>query len=271
MDKTFDDIRRIDENGNEYWTARELQEVLQYSEWRNFVKVLNQSKISCKVSLQSIEDHFVEVTKMVEIGSGAKRKQADYKLSRYACYLIVMNADPRKEIVALGQTYFAVKTRQQELQEIYHLLSEDERRLYLRGDIRHKNILLAEAAHRAGIDLRIEYAIFQNAGYKGLYGGLTAEDIAVRKGLKDGDEILDYMGSAELGANLFRITQTEDILRKNNVADKDEATATHYKVGKAVRKTIEELGGTMPEDLPTPDKGIAQLLDETLKPELPKK
>ena len=148
--KLFDDLRHFDENGDEFWFARELQEALQYKEWRNFQKVISTAQVACKISQQEVGYHFVEVNKMVEIGSGAKRKQIDYKLSRYACYLIVMNGDPRKEVIAWGQTYFAVKTRQQELAELYEQLSEDEKRLFIRGDIKQKNMLLAEAAHKAG-------------------------------------------------------------------------------------------------------------------------
>lgn len=263
--KLFDDLKHVDEDGNEYWLARELQVALQYKEWRNFNKVIDTAKIACKISQQIVTEHFVEVNKMFIIGNGAKRKQVDYRLTRYACYLIVMNGDPRKEVISWGQTYFAVKTRQQELSELYDRLSEDEKRLFIRGDIKQKNMLLAEAAHRAGIITSHEYAAFQNAGYKGLYGGLTADDIAKNKGLNNGEEILDYMGSEELAANLFRITQTEAKMRRENTATPDEANAAHYQVGKAVRQTIEDLGGTMPEDLPAPDKSIKELENATKK------
>ncbi|MFI3167498.1 MAG: DNA damage-inducible protein D [Bacillota bacterium] len=256
---TFDDIRKIAEDGNEYWEARELQVALGYAQWRRFNDVIERAKVSCKISQQDVEYHFAEVGKMVDIGSGAKRKQVDYHLTRYACYLVVMNGDPRKEVIALGQTYFAVKTRQQELQEIYELLTEDERRLFLRGDIKQKNMLLAEAARNAGIKTSFEYAEFQNSGYKGLYGGMTALDIAISKGVASEEDILDYMGSVELGANLFRITQTESLMKKNGVDNKEDANATHYRVGSAVRKTIEEIGGTMPEDLPPAEKSIKEL------------
>ena len=262
--KLFDDLRHIDENGNEYWFARELQAALQYKEWRNFQKVISTAQIACKISQQDIDDHFVEVNKMVEIGSGAKRSQIDYKLTRYACYLIVMNGDPRKEVIAWGQTYFAVKTRQQELAELYEQLSEDEKRLFIRGDIKQKNMLLAQAAKKAGIITSLEYAVFQDAGYRGLYGGMTAQDIAENKGLKNGEEILDFMGSEELAANLFRITQTEAKMRREGT-DTQKANAAHYQVGKAVRETIKSLGGTMPEELPTPDKSIKELESETRK------
>ena len=261
----FDDLRPIDDNGNEYWFARELQAALQYKEWRNFQKVISTAQIACKISQQDIDDHFVEVNKMVEIGSGAKRSQIDYKLTRYACYLIVMNGDPRKEVIAWGQTYFAVKTRQQELAELYEQLSEDEKRLFIRGDIKQKNMLLAQAAKKAGIITSLEYVVFQDAGYRGLYGGMTAQDIAENKGLKNGEEILDFMGSEELAANLFRITQTEAKMRREGTDTPQKANAAHYQVGKAVRETIKSLGGTMPEELPTPDKSIKELESETRK------
>ncbi len=263
--KLFDDIKHTDEYGNEFWLARELQGILQYAKWENFHKVIKTAQIACKISQQSVSDHFPEVRKMVEIGSGAKRNQVDYRLTRYACYLIVMNGDPRKEVIALGQTYFAVKTRQQELAELYDRLSEDEKRLFIRGDIKQKNMLLAEAAHKAGIITNQEYATFQDAGYRGLYGGMTARDIAEHKGLVDGEEILDYMGGEELAANLFRITQTEAKMRREGTSTPDDANAAHYEVGKAVRKTIASLGGTMPEELPTPDKSIKQLEAEQRK------
>lgn len=269
--KLFDDLRHIDEDGNEYWLARELQEALQYAKWENFHKVIKTAQIACKISQQNISDHFPEVRKMVAIGSGAKRSQVDYKLTRYACYLIVMNGDPRKEVIAWGQTYFAVKTRQQELAELYERLSEDEKRLFIRGDIRQKNMLLAEVAHKAGIITNQEYATFQDAGYRGLYGGLTARDIAENKGLQSGEEILDHMGSEELAANLFRITQTEAKMRREGTDTPAKANAAHYEVGKIVRKAIKEAGGTMPENLPTPDKSIKELESETRRKLKPKK
>lgn len=269
--KLFDDLRHVDENGNEYWLARELQTALQYAKWENFHKVIKTAQIACKISQQQVHDHFPEVRKMVTIGSGAKRSQIDYKLTRYACYLIVMNGDPRKDVIAWGQTYFAVKTRQQELAELYQQLSEDEKRLFIRGDIKQKNMLLAEAAKKAGIITSLEYAVFQDAGYRGLYGGMTAQDIAENKGLKNGEEILDFMGSEELAANLFRITQTEAKMRREGTDTPQKANAAHYQVGKAVRETIKGLGGTMPEELPTPDKSIKELEAETRKQLKPKK
>ena len=255
----FDNIKHFDENNNEYWLARELQLALQYTKWENFHKVIKTAQIACKISHQDVLYHFPEVRKMVNIGSGAKRNQIDYKLTRYACYLIVMNGDPRKEVIALGQTYFAVKTRQQELNELYDKLTEDEKRLFIRGDIKQKNMLLAEAAHKAGIITSLEYALFQDAGYCGLYGGMTANDIADYKGLENDKEILDYMGSEELAANLFRITQTEAKMKREKTSTPKEANSVHYEVGKTIRETIANLGGTMPEELPVPNKSIKEL------------
>ena len=269
--KLFDDLRHTDENGAEYWLARELQGALQYAKWENFHKVIQTAMIACKISQQNVGDHFPEVRKSIISGKGRKAEILDYKLTRYACYLIVMNGDPRKDVIAWGQTYFAVQTRQQELAELYDRLSEDERRLFIRGDVRQKNMLLAEAAHRAGIITRQEYAAFQDAGYRGLYGGMTARDIAEHKGLSEGQEILDYMGSEELAANLFRITQTEAKMKREGVTTPTDANATHFEVGRTVRRTIEELGGTMPEELPTPERGIAELEAETKHQIAPKK
>jgi DNA-damage-inducible protein D len=246
----FERIRRTTDAGNEYWSSRDFAEVLGYSDYRNFEQVINRAKLSCFNSSSRVEDHFVEVTEMIEIGKGGKRPIRTFFLSRYACYLIVQNADPSKEIVALGQTYFAVQTRKQELAD-QNL--EDERRLLLREEMRVHNLRLAETAKSAGVIEPRDYAIFQNHGYKGLYGGLTAQDIHNRKGLKKSQQILDHMGSTELAANLFRTTQTEEKLKRENVTKRDEANKTHYQVGAKVRKTIEELGGTMPEDLPTAD------------------
>lgn len=258
----FESYKHIEDNGVEYWLARELQEVLQYIKWSNFCKVIETAKIACKISDHDVQDHFAEVGKMITLAKGAKRKVLDYKLTRYACYLIVMNGDPRKEVIALGQTYFAVKTRQQEFQELYDKLSENEKRLFIRGDIKQKNMLLAESARNAGVITPLEFAIFQDSGYKGLYNGLTSKDIAKRKGIKESEEILDYMGSEELAANLFRITQTEGKLKKEQVTNKTQASQIHYDVGRKVRKAIEEIGGTMPEELPTPDKNIKEIEKE---------
>ena len=264
MAKTFESIKHIDGNGVEYWLARELQEVLQYKKWENFDKVIKTAQIACKISQHEVEDHFPEVRKTVPMPSKAKPKTVkDYQLTRYACYLIVMNGDPRKEIIAHGQTYFAVKTRQQEFQELHARLNEDERRLFIRGDIRQKNQLLAEAAKRAGIITPQEHAIFQDYGYRGLYNGESARNIADRKGIDpEKESILDYMGSLELAANLFRITMTEDVLSKNNVVSAQDANETHYEVGKAVRDTMVRTGATMPEKLPKPEKSIPEIEKE---------
>lgn len=222
--------------------------------------------ISCKISQQDVLDHFPESRKTVNMPSKAKpRSILDYKLTRYACYLIVMNDDPRKEVIAFGQTYFAVKTRQQELSELYNQLTEDEKRLFIRGDIKQKNMILAEVAHKAGIITNVEYATFQDAGYKGLYGGLSARDIANNKGLTEGEEILDFMGSEELAANLFRITQTEAKMRREKTDTPEKANKTHYNVGKEVRETIKKLGGTMPEELPTPENSAKEIENKIKK------
>ena len=255
----FEDIKHLDEQGNEYWTARELIPVLEYNEYRFFKKVIDKAIDACKSSNIKASEHFVHVHDMIPIAKGAHREVEDFHLSRYACYLIAMNGDPRKRAVALAQTYFAVKTRQQELVENYDSLSEDQKRLAIRHEMREHNKALAAAARDAGVISRMDYAIFQNAGYKGLYGGLGAKDIHRRKGLKKSQQILDHMGSTELAANLFRATQTEEKLRRDEVQGKENANATHYGVGKKVRQTIAELGGTMPEHLPTPDKSIRQI------------
>lgn len=261
-EKTFEDIKHIDENGNEYWYARELMSALGYKDWRYFDAVIEKAMISCENSNMPVIDHFVVDNKIVEAGVATKPKK-DYILTRYACYLIAQNANPRLKVVALAQTYFAVKTRQQEItEEEYKKLSEDERRLYNRQIIKDRNKYLFDTAKSSGVK---DYGKFNNAGYKGLYNGETAEDIAKRKGLKDGQPILDYMGSAELGANIFRITQTDALLKDNNVSTESEACNTHNRVGKAVRKTIEELGGTMPEKLPTPQKSVKELEKEKKK------
>ena len=264
-EKIFEDIKHIDESGKEYWEARELQKALEYKEWRNFKLVIDKAIISCNNSNFNVFDHFVDFNKMVEVGSGAKRKQDDYKLSRYACYLIVQNADSKKKIVALGQTYFAIQTYRQEVADHFNELDEDNRRLVVRGDIKQWNQMLAETAHNAGVITNEEFAIFQNAGYMGLYGGLDVDDIHTRKQLEVGQKILDYMGSTELIANLFRISQTEEKLRKDKVQGAEKATSVHYNVGKEVRNAIEKIGGTMPEDLPTPEKSIQQIEKEQME------
>lgn len=252
----FEQIKRLDEDGNEFWSARDLSKIFEYNEYRNFQPVIERAKIACENSGHSIADHFVDIHEMVALGSGAKRKIESVKLSRYACYLIVQNADPAKELVALGQTYFAVQTRLQEIRQMdeYNRLDDDdEKRLFLRNQLREHNVQLADAAKNAGVIDPIDYAIFQNFGYQGLYGGLNARDIHARKGLKKSQHILDHMGSTELAANLFRATQTEDKLRRENIRGKEKANKTHLEVGKKVRQTIEELGGTMPENLPSED------------------
>lgn len=267
-EQTFEKIKHINEYGQEYWLARELQPVLEYSQWRYLKDAIARAELACKNSGAEPKDHFADVRKMVDIGSGAVREIDDVMLSRYACYLIVMNGDPRKEIIAVGQTYFAVKTRQQELIDNYEQLTEDQKRLAIRNEMIAHNKSLAEAAQMAGITDPKDYAIFQNRGYQGLYGGLSARDIHARKGLKSGEKILDHMGSTELAANLFRATQTDEKLRRDNITGKEEAYETHYKVGRKVRQTIKELGGTMPEDLPTPEKSIKQIEREQKHKEL---
>lgn len=264
-EQTFESIKHINEYGQEFWYARELARVLEYKDFRNFEQSIFKAMDACKNSGYDIADHFGDATEMVEIGLGAQRGFPSYTLSRYACYLTVMNGDPRKEVIAVGQTYFAVKTRQQELVENYDQLSEDQKRLAIRHEMTEHNKSLADAAKMAGIETPQEYAIFQNYGYMGLYGGLKAADIKARKGLKKNQNILDHMGSTELAANLFRATQTDEKLRRENIHGKAAANRTHLEVGKKVRQTIKDLGGTMPEDLPTPEKSIKQLEREREK------
>lgn len=250
----FESIKHIDKNNIEYWTSRTLWKVLEYTEYRHFLPVIDKAKLACENSGQRIEDHFEDILEMVEIGSGAERSVDSVKLSRYACYLIVQNADPSKTIVAQGQTYFAIQTRIAEVQQMSEyqtLTDEEEKRLFLRTEVLKHNSLLASAAKDAGVIDNRDYAIFQNWGYKGLYGGMTANDIHLCKGLKKSQKILDHMGSTELAANLFRATQTEEKLRRENIKGRQHANKTHYEVGAKVRQTIKELGGTMPEELPT--------------------
>ncbi|WP_245897654.1 DNA damage-inducible protein D [Dielma fastidiosa] len=263
--KQFEDIKHTDENGIEFWYARELSPVLDYTKWENFNKVIDKAMLSCQNSGFECADHFLEVRKMVQLGSGSERKVKDYELSRYACYLIVQNGDPRKETIALGQTYFAIQTRRQEIADAFNELDEDKKRLVIRGEVTSWNAMLAEAANQAGITDQLEYAQFQNAGYMGLYGGLTAADIHKRKKLKKSEKILDHMGSEELGANLFRITQTEAKLRREQPQGLEMASGIHYQVGQTVREAIAKNEGTMPEDLPTPEKSIAEIGKEQLK------
>jgi DNA-damage-inducible protein D len=259
--KTFESIRQTDVEGNEYWLSRQLGRVLEYSEYRHFQPVLERAKEACRNSDHPIADHFEDYLEMVEIGSGAKRPIQEVRLSRYACYLIVQNGDPSKPVIANGQTYFALQTRRQELsdQASFGQLSEDQRRLMLRNEIARHNKDLAAAAKQAGVETPLDYAIFQDHGYKGLYGGLGAKDIHGQKGLKKSQKILDHMGSTELAANLFRATQTEEKLKREGVSGKSAANRTHHEVGRKVRQTIQDLGGTMPENLPTPDKSIGQI------------
>lgn len=267
-EQTFESIKHINEYGQEFWYARELQAALEYSQWRRFEEAIERAKIACEQSGNPVADHFANVGKMVKLGSGSEREVNDYVLSRYACYLIVMNGDPRKEVIAVGQTYFAVKTRQQELVENYDELTENQKRLAIRQEMAEHNKSLAEAAQMAGVETSLDYATFQNYGYMGLYGGLRAADIKARKGLKKSQNILDHMGSTELAANLFRATQTDEKLRRDNVQGKAAANQVHYQVGAKVRQTIKELGGTMPENLPTPEKSIQQLEREQEKKKL---
>ena len=262
--RCFEDIKRVRSDGSEYWCARELSSVLDYNKWENFYKVIKRAMIACENSGHSVLECFPEVRKTSPMPHGGVKEITDFELSRYACYLIVQNGDPRKEVIALGQTYFAIQTYRQEVADRFNQLDEDSRRLVVRGDIKQWNQLLAETARNAGVITTEEFAIFQNAGYMGLYGGLTVDDIHRKKGLAVGQKILDYMGSTELIANLFRISQTEEKLRKDDVRDATVATAAHHAVGKEVRAAIEKIGGTMPEDLPTPEKSIAQLEKEQM-------
>lgn len=252
----FEEIKSVDENNNEFWTARNLSRVLEYSEYRHFKPVVDRAKEACAKSGNRVADHFEDILDMVQIGSGAERPIDDVRLSRYACYLIVQNADPSKEIVALGQTYFAIQTRLQEIQQMdaYNRLdSEEEKRLFLRREMAEHNKQLAEAARGAGVIEPLDYAIFQNHGYMGLYDGLDQKGIHRKKGLKKSEKILDHMGSTELAANLFRATQTEEKLKRENIKGKIKANRTHFEVGQEVREAIKKIGGTMPEDLPTAD------------------
>lgn len=259
--KTFEELKQVSESNGEFWYARDLQIALGYSSWDKFKPVILKAISACENSNQEPDNHFSQLGKMVKLGSGSQREIEDYQLSRYACYLIVQNGDPSKPVIANGQTYFAIQTRRQELAEdkIFQRLKEDEKRLFLRNEMREHNKQLVEAAQQAGVESNLDFAIFQNHGYKGLYGGLDAKGIHEKKGLKKSQNILDNMGSTELAANLFRATQTEEKLRRENVQGKSKANHTHYEVGKKVRQTIEELGGTMPEDLPTPKEDLKKL------------
>ena len=256
----FESIKHIDEYGNEYWLARELQNVLEYKRWDKFCNVINNAQKACENSNYKVFEHFSQVGKTSKMPNGGVKNLLDYKLSRYACYLIVQNADPRKESIALGQTYFAVQTRRQELTEIeYSMLTEDEKRFYQRNLTKKGNYSLNQAAKKAGVK---NFDKFHNAGYKGLYNGETADDIAKRKGLRYREDILDNMGSEELATNLFRISQTEARLKKDNIQGEGKANETHYNIGKNIREVIAKNGGTMPECLPTPKKSLKELEKE---------
>ncbi len=259
--KTFESIKYTDKKGNEYWLARQLSEVLSYSEYRHFQPVIERAKEACKNSSQPLENHFEDVLDMVDIGSNAKRSIRDIHLSRYACYLVVQNGDPSKSVIANGQTYFAMQTRKQELQDdpSFKHLPEDERRLILRNELSAHNKSLVAIAKQSGVVTHLDYAIFQDHGYKGLYGGIGAKEIHKNKGLKKSQKILDHMDSTELAANLFRATQTEEKLKRDNIQGKIKANYAHYEVGLKVRKTIQELGGVMPENLPTPKQSTQQM------------
>ncbi len=256
-EKVFENIKHIDENGNEYWLARELMPLLEYCKWERFSNVINNAKVACENSGYNINEHFPEVGKMISIGNGGKRKVDDYRLSRYACYLIAQNGDSRKKVIALAQTYFAIQTRKQELSEReYNELAEDEKRLYRRNQARKGNYNLNKTAVNSGVK---DLARFHNAGYKGLYNGETADDIFKRKKLRYREDILDNMGSEELADNIFRIAQTDAKLKRDNVDNEYTANSVHYEVGREIRNSIEKLGGTMPENLPMPDKSLKEL------------
>ena len=262
----FEDIKHIDENGNEYWYARELMPLLEYSKWERFSNTIENAKIACKNSRCDVDEHFPGVGKLSKRNNGAVVKIKDYKLSRYACYLIAQNGDSRKKAISLAQTYFAIQTRKQELSEKeYNELTEDEKRLYQRNLTRKGNYSLNITARNAGVK---NFDKFHNSGYKGLYNGETANDIAKRKKLRYREDILDNMGSDELIANLFRISQTEQKLKNENIKLEGKANETHYEVGKEIRNTIKRLGGTMPEDLPTPNKSLKELEKEKKKLEI---
>ena len=266
-EQNFEEIKHINEEGMEYWYARELAKILEYTEWRNFFKVINKSITACKNSNNNPKYHFVEINKMVKLGSGAERKVEDFILTRYACYLIVQNADSSKQVVALGQTYFAIQTRKQELlDDKIKNLSENQKRIKLRNEVKEGNKILSDTVYEIGARTNKEFAKFHNEGYKGLYGGETAKAIKKRKGIDEKDDILDYMGNTELAANWFRITQADEMLKRDKIDTLEEANRTHNKAGKEVRKTMMRLSGIKPEELPTPEKSIKQIeKDEKIK------
>jgi len=262
-EKIFEEIKHIDESGVEFWYARELMEILEYTQWRNFLKVIDKAIEACKNSNINTCEHFADVSKMIQIANNAERVVGDFKLTRYACYLIAQNGDSRKKTIALAQTYFAVQTRKQEIsRQEYEQLSEDEKRLYTRKNVKDKNKFLFDTAKLAGVK---NYGKFNNYGYRGLYNGETAKDIAKRKGISEKEDILDYMSSTELATNLFRITQTDEVLKNKNINNEDDACKTHHNVGQAVRQTIKRIGGTMPEDMPTPRKSAKEIEKEKMK------
>ena len=259
-EKMFEDIKHIDEEGNEYWLARELQIAFKYKEWRKFDGIINKSITACNNSNINANDQFVQVDKLIQHGKGGMRNIKDYKLSRYACYLIAQNGDSHMKVIALAQTYFAIQTRKQELSEKeYSMLTEDEKRFYQRNLTRKGNYSLNMVARNVGVR---NFDKFHNAGYKGLYNGETANDIAKRKKLRYREDILDNMNEDELVANLFRINQTKQKLLKDKVQGESNASDIHYEVGKEIRYTIKKLGGTMPEDMPTPKKSLKELEKE---------
>ncbi len=264
---TFESIKKTDAAGREYWQARQLAQVLEYAEYRNFLPVIEKAKLACTQAGSVTTDHFVHINEMVTIGSGGQRQIDNIKLSRYACYLIVQNGDPSKPVIANGQTYFALQTRRQELNDEALLaeLNEDQLRIVLREQLKKHNVQLASAARDAGVITGLDFAIFQDHGYMGLYGGERNTDIHKRKQLKPSDKILDHMGSTELAANLFRATQAADKLQREGIHGKLVANQTHLAVGRKVRQTIQELGGTMPEQLPKPEQSIQQVVQKTKK------
>ena len=263
--ESFEAIKQVDVNAGEFWYARDLQSTLLYKEWRNFSKVIDKAMLACKNSGFNVGDHFVEVNKTIEMPKTATKQVIDYKLTRYACYLIVQNGDPRKETIAHDQTYFAIQTRRQELADTFNQLDENNKRLVVHGNIKQWNQLFAETAHNAGVIIDEEFAIFQHAEYMGLYGGMTVADIHRKKSLRDKEIILDFMGSAELITNLFRISQTEEKLRIDKTSSAPEANETHYKIAEKIRKALIDMKTTLPENLPTPAKSIQTIEREEIR------